>query len=86
MQYKNGEDADLSVIEAVSAGKNHMGIADKDGFVYSCGNNASGELGLGDNKSRIIFTRIGNMDIMVDNMYIPVRNIKRCNNTSRSYI
>ena len=40
------------------------------------GLNTNGELGLGDNEPRDIFTRIGNIEIMAEDMYIQTRTSK----------
>ncbi|MDR0664162.1 MAG: hypothetical protein LBF86_01385 [Helicobacteraceae bacterium] len=45
-------------ITAISAGNHHSFALDDNGKIYATGNNAYGQLGLGDNDSRVIFTEV----------------------------
>ena len=45
-------------IKQIACGSNHTFILKNDGSVWSCGYNASGQLGLGNNTSRNIFTQV----------------------------
>lgn len=46
--------------ENISAGNyTHSGIIDEDGFVWHSGTGTSGELGIGDNSNKNVFTRTG---------------------------
>ena len=45
-------------VKQIACGANHTFILKKDGSVWSCGNNESGQLGLGDNNDKISFTKV----------------------------
>ena len=65
-------------VEIVSAGANHTAIADDSGNVYTVGTNTSGQLGTKDNNNRVLFTRIGELKIVINpnEVNVPVATTK----------
>eukprot|EP01091_Cochliopodium_minus_P013629 TRINITY_DN4433_c0_g1_i1.p1 TRINITY_DN4433_c0_g1~~TRINITY_DN4433_c0_g1_i1.p1 ORF type:complete len:359 (-),score=86.13 TRINITY_DN4433_c0_g1_i1:191-1267(-) len=45
-------------VAEVSCGRNHTLVLSKDGNVYSCGDNSHGQLGLSDERDRVVFDQI----------------------------
>ena len=81
VQDKNGNNIQTPVFELVSAGKNNTSLMDTYGLVYSVGLNTYGQLGMGDNITRRLFTRIGETAISMEPEVINVtigttKNIK----------
>ena len=78
VQDKDGSELGLKQFEIVETGNNSSYLVDKEGYVYSVGLNASGQLGTEDNKNRTVFTRIGKLDIITipDELNILVNNSK----------
>ena len=78
VQDENGNTMEIPLFELVEAGENHTSLMDVDGFVYSVGKNFYGQLGVGDNESRLVFTRISGTEIASDaeEITIPVGSSK----------
>ncbi len=78
VQDKDGNVLEEKQFEIVEAGNNSSYLADTDGYVYSVGLNASGQLGTEDNTNRTVFTRIGKQDIITNpkELKIPVNTTK----------
>ena len=56
MQDINENPIETKQIETVETGKNHTNIVDKQGFVYTVGQNPNGELGTGETKNKSNYT------------------------------
>jgi len=63
IQDKKGNQFDITQIEKISAGTNNTVFADINGNLYTVGYGLDGQLGTGDNISRTIYTKIGEIDI-----------------------
>lgn len=78
LQDVTGNPLTLQKMEIVEVGLNHASISDEYGYVYSVGLNKDGQLGLGDNDNRSIFTKILGSKIMTvpDIVRVPVNTVK----------
>jgi hypothetical protein len=75
-------------IQLISAGAHHSAVMSQRGDVYVCGNNADGQLGLGDTETRSTFTWVrsladknvyrifcgGNHTWVLIDEFLPIRN------------
>lgn len=75
VQDKEGNTIELHKMENIETGRTHSEMSDENGFVYSVGLNATGQLGTEDNNSRTKFTKIGQEEIITNSktINIPVR-------------
>src|SRR5688572_28045877 len=48
----------FTVVKSIAAGFSHVVAIKNDGIVWTCGNNLSGQLGLGDYSSRTVSTKV----------------------------
>ena len=78
MQDINENPIETKQIETVETGKKHTNIVDKQGFVYTVGQNPNGELGTGETKNKSTFTLIGDIEIVTKpkELQIPVNTTK----------